>query len=66
MEADSPQECVAITALNFCSYQYLGLARVPSYNDWLTNGADQRQNLRWHRRFLQFLQSAAFARYGGC
>ena len=57
MEADSPQECVAITALNFCSYQYLGLARVPSYNDWLSNGADQRQNLRWHRRFLQFLQS---------
>jgi len=57
MEADSPQECVAITALNFCSYQYLGLARVPSYNDWLSDGADQRQNLRWHRRFLQFLQS---------
>ena len=57
ISADSPQECVAITALNFCSYQYLAQADLPSYNHWLSNEADQLQNLRWHRRFLQYLQS---------
>ena len=57
MTADSPQECVGITALNFCSYQYLAQADMPSYNHWLANEADQLQNLRWHKRFLQFLQS---------
>ena len=57
MAADSPQECVAITALNFCSYLYLAQADMPSYEDWLFNGADQVRNLSWHKRFLQFLQS---------
>ena len=57
MAADSPQECVAITALNFCSYQFLAQAYLPSYDDWLSNEADQVRNLRWHKRFLQFLQS---------
>ena len=57
MAADAPQECVGITALNFCSYQYLAQANLPSYDHWLASGADQLQNLRWHKRFLQFLQS---------
>ena len=57
MAADTPQECVGITALNFCSYQYLAQAYLPSYDHWLSNEADQLQNLRWHKRFLQFLQS---------
>ena len=57
MAADSPQECVGITALNFCSYQYLAQANLPSYDKWLSNEADQVRNLRWHKRFLQFLQS---------
>ena len=57
MAADAPQECVGITALNFCSYQYLAQADLPSYDHWLSNGADQLQNLRWHKRFLQYLQS---------
>ena len=57
MAADSPQECVGITALNFCSYQFLAQANLPSYDDWLSNEADQVRNLRWHKRFLQFLQS---------
>lgn len=56
MEADSPQECIAITALNFTSFQYLSVACAPSYHDWFAR-ADQARNLRWHRRFLQFLQS---------
>ena len=57
MAVDSPQECVAITALNFRSFQYLALADLPSYEHWLSNEADQLRNFRWHRRFLQFLQS---------
>ncbi|MCZ0952515.1 MAG: sulfotransferase [Rhodospirillaceae bacterium] len=57
MAADAPQECVGITALNFCSYQYLAQADLPSYDHWLADEADQLQNLRWHKRFLQFLQS---------
>ena len=57
MAADAPQECVGITALNFCSYQYLAQVNLPSYDRWLANGADQLQNFRWHKRFLQFLQS---------
>ena len=56
MTADSPQECVGITALNFVSFQYLPMAYLPEYHDWFAN-ADQVANLRWHRRFLQFLQS---------
>ena len=56
MTADSPQECVGITALNFASFQYLAMAYLPEYHDWFAK-ADQVQNLRWHRRFLQFLQS---------
>ena len=56
MTADSPQECVGITALNFASFQYLAMAYLPEYHDWLVK-ADQVRNLRWHLRFLQFLQS---------
>lgn len=56
MEADTPQECIGITALNFTSFQYLTVAYAPSYHDWFAR-ADQTSNLRWHRRFLQFLQS---------
>lgn len=56
MEADSPQECIAITALNFVSYQFLAIAYVPTYLEWFM-AADQSKNLRWHRKFLQFLQS---------
>lgn len=56
MTADSPQECIGITALNFASFQYVAMAYLPEYHDWLVK-ADQVRNLRWHRRFLQFLQS---------
>lgn len=61
MAADSPQECLAITALNFISFQFLAQAYLPSYHEWFVD-ADQEQNLRWHRRFLQFLQSGGVRR----
>jgi len=56
MTAVSPQECIAITSLNFTSFQFLAQAYMPDYHEWFV-GADQERNLRWHRRFLQFLQS---------
>ena len=56
MTADSPQECIAITALNFTSFQFLAQAYLPEYHEWFVH-ADQERNLDWHRRFLQFLQS---------
>ena len=60
MAADSPQECVGITALNFVSFQFLAMAYIPSYHDWFMR-ANQVQNLRWHRRFLQYLQSGGIS-----
>lgn len=56
MTADSPQECIGITALNFTSFQYVAMAWLPEYLDWFAK-VDQVENLRRHRRFLQFLQS---------
>ena len=57
MEADAPQECLGITALNFTSYQFMAQCSPPSYVDWFFDDADQLENMRWHKRFLQFLQS---------
>ena len=57
IEADSPQECLAVTALNFTSFQFMVEAYVPKYHAWFFHTADQVENLRWHKRFLQFLQS---------
>lgn len=56
MEAASPQECIAITAMNFVSYQFLAVAYVPTYYEWFMS-ADQSQNFRWHKAFLGFLES---------
>ena len=61
MTADSPQECLAITALNFTSFQFLAQAYLPAYHQWFVH-ADQERNLRWHRRLLQFLQSGGVRR----
>ena len=57
MEADSPQECIGVTVLNFTSFQFMAQAYLGSYSEWFLEDADQTENLRWHRRFLQFLQS---------
>ena len=62
MEEDSPQECVGIIALNFTSFQYLAQCFMPSYHEWIANEADQVANMRWHKSFLQFLQSGGVRR----
>ncbi|MCY4215290.1 MAG: sulfotransferase [Gammaproteobacteria bacterium] len=57
IEADSPQECFGVTLMNFTSFQFVAQAYLRSYSEWFLEAADQTENLRWHRRFLQFLQS---------
>lgn len=57
MAADSPQECLGITALNFTSFQSSAQLYVPSYMDWFFQKSDMLDNMKFHKRFLQYLQS---------
>ena len=51
------QECVAMTASDFRSMMFPVQYRIPSYARWLLFEADMAPAYRWHRRFLQHLQS---------
>ena len=57
MAAQLPQECVRITASDYRSMIFPTQYRVPAYADWLLNEADMAPAYRWHRMFLQHLQS---------
>jgi hypothetical protein len=57
MGAQLAQECVRITASDFRSMIFPIQYRVPSYNEWLLHEADMATAYRWHRRYLQHLQS---------
>ncbi len=57
MTADSPQECLSINALDFNSFQPTAQFYLPSYMDWFHNRADKLETMRFHKRFLQYLQS---------
>lgn len=57
MAADSPQECLAINNLDFNSFQISAQLYVPSYMDWFFHRADRLATMRFHKRFLQYLQS---------
>ncbi len=52
------QECVRITAGDFRSMIFPTQYRVPSYQHWLLHEADMSSAYRYHRMFLQHLQSA--------
>jgi len=56
--AREPQECVAITAHEFLSVQFISTFRATSYWDWLEAqpAARWRPVYEFHRRFLQHLQ----------
>ena len=62
MGAQLPQECVRITASDFRSMIFPTQYRVPTYTNWLLNEADMRPAYRWHRMFLEHLQSRHPAR----
>jgi hypothetical protein len=51
------QECVRITAGDFRSMIFPTQYRLPNYNHWLLHVADLGPAYRWHRRYLQHLQS---------
>jgi hypothetical protein len=51
------QECVSITASDFRSMIFPVQYRIPSYTRWLLDDADMASAYRWHRQFLQHLQS---------
>ena len=51
------QECVRIWAAQFCSMIFSVQYRLPGYYRWLLYEADHRQAYRYHRIFLQHLQS---------
>ncbi|MDQ1381241.1 MAG: hypothetical protein QOJ71_1960 [Actinomycetota bacterium] len=62
MGAQLPQECVRITASDFRSMIFPTQYRVPSYATWLLHEADMAPAYRWHRMFLEHLQSKHPAR----
>jgi LPS sulfotransferase NodH len=51
-----PQECVSLTASEFMSMQWEATYAVPSYQRWC-EAQDPAATYRWHRAFLQHLQS---------
>jgi hypothetical protein len=57
MGARLAQECVRITASDFRSVIFPTQYRVPSYAHWSMYEADMAPAYRWHRQFLQHLQS---------
>jgi len=57
MAADSPQECLGITAFDFNSFQFSAQLYLPSYMDWFSHDSYMLETMRFHKRFLQYLQS---------
>jgi hypothetical protein len=57
MGARLAQECVRMTASDFRSLIFATQYRVPSYTGWLLDEADLGPAYRWHRQYLQHLQS---------
>jgi len=51
-----PQECVPLCAHEFLSVQWMSTFDVPDYQAWL-DGQDVLPAYRYHKRFLQHLQS---------
>ena len=58
MGARLAQECVRITGGDFRSMIFATQYRVPEYERWLLHDADMASAYRYHRLFLQYLQSA--------
>jgi hypothetical protein len=58
MGAELGQECVRITGGDFRSMIFPTQYKVPAYQHWLLHEADMGSAYRFHRLFLQYLQSA--------
>ena len=57
MDARVGQECVRIFAGTFCSMIFTVQYRLPNYQRWLMLEADHGPAYRYHRKYLQHLQS---------
>jgi len=57
MGARLAQECVRITGSDFRSIIFSTQYHAPEYNRWVLHEADLSPAYRWHRMFLQHLQS---------
>ena len=57
MSARGGQECVRMTAGTFCSMIFTTQYRLPNYHRWLMHEADHTVAYRYHRKYLQHLQS---------
>ena len=57
MSARTGQECVRMFAGTFCSMIYTVQYRLPNYQRWLMHEADHAPAYRYHRKYLQHLQS---------
>jgi hypothetical protein len=57
MGARLAQECVRITGSDFRSMIFPTQYHVPGYGHWLLHDADMASAYRWHRVFLEHLQS---------
>jgi len=55
IDAQLPQECIAITAHIFLSYEFESMYYVPGYRRW-HDAQDKVPAYEFHRRFLQHLQ----------
>jgi hypothetical protein len=56
--ADSPTECQYVMAQSFCAQLFEAQVHAPTYRSWWLQ-ASYRPAFRYHKRFLQLLQSAA-------
>ena len=54
-EAEGPQECLLLMALDFRSQIFEGLAHIPTYTRWLLD-CDMKPAYRYHKRVLKLLQ----------
>ncbi len=54
-DADGPQECLLLMALDFRSQIFEGMARIPTYSSWLLD-CDMTPTYRYHQRVLKLLQ----------
>jgi hypothetical protein len=61
MGARLAQECVRMTAGDFRSMIFPTQYHLPTYNRWLLHDADLAPAYRWHRIYLQHLQSEHMA-----
>jgi hypothetical protein len=57
MDVETPQECVGINMFDFNTFQIPVLYHIPSYLEWYNNQADKLATMKFHKRFLQYLQS---------